>query len=139
MIGVGSFVNFAGTYSIGSVVASVVAPGPDPYWLVVLWSGEQSIQIQAPESQLWEIAFLPFPAGWAPGDVAHVQDDGRFWFQVAGAGVPIGRALVVYSVSVTNGGFSLPVAWLQLEGGRPAIIAFWESLTMVRKFGAAIP
>lgn len=135
-IAVGSFVNFAGTYSVG-LVTQLVTPGADPLWEVVVYGGFYPLPYRVPESQLWELLFTIPPAGFANGDLVEVVDDGRFWFFPAGPSVPIGRGVLLFALTAGPG--AVPVAWVQLERGAPAVIALWESLTIVRKFGAGIP
>ncbi len=139
MIGLGSIVNFNGTYAI-AVVTELVTAGVDTVWRCTTYSGAgDPINFQVPESQLWEIAFVPWPAGFGPGDIVEVQDTGQFWGIPQGQGVRIGRGMLVYPVEASQGGVVLPCAWVQMENGRPAVIALYSALTIVRKFGAPIP
>lgn len=138
-IAIGSIVNFDSTYGLG-VVTENISPLGDPIWLVTTYSGEGSpIQYRAPESRLWEIGFVPWPAGYGAGDVVEVQDTGQFWGIPQGPGVRIGRGMLVYPVTATQGAIVLPCAWVQLEAGRPPILALYSELTVVRRFGAPVP
>lgn len=141
MIGVGSFVNFAGAYTVAEVQEDVTPIGsPDKVWRCVQWGGVAPVTYAVHEIDLYELTFSVFPAGFAAGDVVEVADDGKFWAIPQGAGVRIGRGMLLYPMLATlPGPITFPVAWVQLEDGRPSCLAFYESLTIVRKFGAPVP
>lgn len=143
-IAVGSIVNPSLSPNVCIVTQAVVVGGPDPVWqCLAAGDGGQAYalgQFECPESQLFEVAIgAPFPAGYNPADVVEVTDTGSFWGVPPGPGVRVGRGIILYSCTATAGGVVLPVAWVQLEGGGPALLVMWADLTVVRPFGAPVP
>lgn len=142
MISIGSIVNPSLSPNVCIVTKSITSGVPDPIWQCLpAGDGAQAAQqFECPESQLFEVGIgAPFPAGFAPGMVVEATDTGFFWGISPGPGVPLGRGIIVFSCVASSGGVDIPVAWVQLERGGPAVLMMWSDLTVVRPFVTPTP